>query len=447
MGQTNHPFRNQLMAVSQTEDQGQLMKRRSEKPDVSTIKGQLNTFRFAAIVPVVLFLAMGQTAEGANWKDFFFKERISRETTRRQQEIDQMALAVLMIKDGYYDRAEAVLNTIDVDEQDTSLDLVKYFTLRGLVDLWQSQYENAEQYLLKAIGQGQEDQTIYLYLAQAYFGQQKYAQTLQALGQAEKNGTMDDPSIFTMKAQCHWFLDQKEQALIVLDKAIQLFPENRDFVRQRLYYLIDLDLFCEALDSGLDYLSLKGNEDDFIALGEALRQTRQLDNAKLVLEAARLKYPENEQVMVALGHVYLDSGQFLVAAHLFETASHYNEKYIEEAAEVYRRAGNYYRALLLNMRVSDQKIKTRQRLGILLDLERFEEAISLEPRLSRLGLLDDDNIKYAMAYTYYQTGQSSRVKNYLKHIQRSDLFQAAAELLKIMNMKEQQLDEHRPLEQ
>ena len=86
----------------------------------------------------------------------------------------------------------------------------------------------------------------------------------------------------------------------------------------------------------------------------------------------------------------------------------------------------------LNERVFDQKAKIRQRLGLLIELERFEEAAALGPRLSRLGLLEEDAVVYGLAYALYQVGHYESAEIQLKKIRDPELFGKASELRRAM---------------
>jgi tetratricopeptide (TPR) repeat protein len=172
----------------------------------------------------------------------------------------------------------------------------------------------------------------------------------------------------------------------------------------------------------------------YLTLGETLRRSRQFSEATLILEMARLKFPRIEKIIISLAHTYMDNDKPLIAAKLFEEASMINPKYISESAELYRLAGHYYRALYLNSQVTDQTVKTKQRLGILLELNRFEEAASLEKRLSRLNLLDDDRVRYAMAYVAFNIGNFEKAREYLSKINDPALFRSATELMKAMEV-------------
>ena len=67
---------------------------------------------------------------------------------------------------------------------------------------------------------------------------------------------------------------------------------------------------------------------------------------------------------------------------LLERVARTEPKYVVEAAELFRRSGRLERALFLNKRIADQKAKIKQRLQILLELERFEMIVAMEARHS-----------------------------------------------------------------
>jgi hypothetical protein len=117
-----------------------------------------------------------------------------------------------------------------------------------------------------------------------------------------------------------------------------------------------------------------------------------------------------------------------------EEAAAYNPMLYHEAAELYRRAGNSRRALFLNTLVTDQAIKTQQRFTLLLDLERYEEARALEDRLERLGRLEEDNMRYAMAYVHYKTQHFEVAVDYLNTISGTDYFRQATQLRRAIEL-------------
>jgi hypothetical protein len=54
----------------------------------------------------------------------------------------------------------------------------------------------------------------------------------------------------------------------------------------------------------------------------------------------------------------------------------------------------------------------------------------MTPRLSRLGLLDDQSIVYALAYAFYKTGDFEETERWLKRLTKPELFRRAIQLRK-----------------
>lgn len=117
---------------------------------------------------------------------------------------------------------------------------------------------------------------------------------------------------------------------------------------------------------------------------------------------------------------------------MFEIGARRDPALASDAAELYRRAGDVGRALMLNAEEPDQPKKLRQRMGLLVELDRFEEAAALEPRLKRQGLLQDEEVAYALAYALYRTGRPDRAEAHLKVVQRPELFESATALREAM---------------
>lgn len=221
----------------------------------------------------------------------------------------------------------------------------------------------------------------------------------------------------------------------MLGGGAELFPERLDFDRQRIALLVELGLglYREAVGLGQALLSRdEAGADDSLMLGEALRRNRQYDEAKRFLEDARLRYPDDTRIVVQLAHAYVDSGLPLAGAELFQRAAALEPDFVVEAAELYRRAGAFERALYMNAQIDDQAKKSRQRVAILLDRQDFETVAAMEDRLRRLGLLEDQAVRYALAYARFQTGDHAGSERLLKGIRDPELFKSATQLRKVM---------------
>lgn len=346
------------------------------------------------------------------------------------EDLDRLGLAALMIRDGHYGRAEAVL--AEVDESNEDLDKARFYTLRGLVGLNQGRLDAAKQDFRAAVQAGQEDRILFVYLAQAHFRLQEYREALAAIAEAGAAAERI-PAIYSMRAQAHWNLGEKIQAWRVLDAATTQFPDQHEFLRRKVFLLIELGLYQAAADLGRRYLEVaEPDAQDYLAIGSALRRGKQLDAALRFLESAHLRFPEDRKVLVELAHAYLDRGDRTAAADLMEQAAIMDPDLLVEAAELHRKSGGLYRALYLNAQVPEPAEKLRQRLAILLQLERFEMVAGMEDSLMRAGLLGDQNIRYALAYAFFKSGEFDLAEKHLAPLTDGDLFRKAVQLRQVM---------------
>jgi len=343
---------------------------------------------------------------------------------------DLMPLAAMLIKDGNPGRAVKTLQSIDLTQED--LDLARYYTLLGMAQMGLNDLASAKDSIGQAIANGQSDPVIYVYLAQAHYGLKEYPETLAAIDHAQAV-YKTYPALIEMKTHAHWLLKQYDQAWDALTLGESLFPDNDKFLQRRVFYAMDLGLYRNAAELGRRYLAKSAAKpEDFVTIGNALRLSRQFDEATNILEAARLNYPEHVTLAKVLAHTYLDQGMTNAAAAILEQASRYNAEFISEAAELYKRAGRLYRALELNAQVPDQTIKLKQRLAILLGLKRYEMVINMEATLYRAHLLGDQNIRYALAYAAYSIGEFEQAKKHLRFVKEPGLFKQAMELQRLM---------------
>jgi tetratricopeptide (TPR) repeat protein len=237
-----------------------------------------------------------------------------------------------------------------------------------------------------------------------------------------------------MEAQCHWRLGDRFAAWRALSRGLKRHPADRELNRQRVLLMVDLGLFQRATEAGLRFLTRFGSDpESYVAIAEALRRGKQHHRAILILEQARLRFPATDEILKQLARSYLDDGKPLAAAELVARAAHRKPAYRLEAAELYRRAGQLVVAMALNAQATQQKAKVRQRLGLLVELERFEEAAAMAPRLSRLGLLADEEIAYALAYALFKTQRFDLAERQLKRITRPKIFARAVALRKAMD--------------
>lgn len=362
--------------------------------------------------------------------------KASEEGEQSEDPVDYVALAARLIKDGHYDRAEATLQQVDPNRE--GLDVARYHTLRGMVFMQKQAYSAARDAFTDALRQGEPDGTLFLSLAQACFSLKDYEAALHALKKAGQ-AARSEPAAFLMEAESHWKLEQPEQAIAALERGSKRFPEESRLGRRKIFYFIDLGLYQAATELGQAYLARKGvSPDDYVAIGQALRGAKQYGKAQVVLEAARLEFPENVEIALQLAHSYLEDEQPLAAATVMEDAARLEPEHTVEAAELYSQAGRHELALMLNARVLDRKAKARQRLSLLLEMERYDMIAAMDHRLSRLGLLAKDEVRYALAYAHFKLRDFDAAERHLKQITDAQLFVNANQLRQAIERCEEQ---------
>lgn len=344
-------------------------------------------------------------------------------------------VAAILVRDGHFDRAAKVLAEIVPTAK--GLDKKRFYTLAGMVALRRDHPALAARHLERALAAGQKKKSALLMLAQAHFRARKWRAALLALARAGRS--LDHlPAVFALKARAQLALGDKGAAWKTLRLALQRHPKDLDLARRQVLLLLDLGLFQAALRSSRRFISrpeLKAT--GVVAMAEALRRAGQHKEAIVALELARLRFGESAKLLQLLGRSYFDAGMVLAAADLMQRAALLRPKLAADAAELYRRASRPMTALHLNAQVPDQRIKLRQRIAILVDLGRYERIAALVPRLSRLGLLEDQALCYALAYAFFRTGRYAASERWLKQISRPSLYRKAMRLRRHMASCEQ----------
>lgn len=349
---------------------------------------------------------------------------------KKQDDIDHVAVAALLLRDGHIARANDELNQVNLEDE--KLDKIRFYTLRGLVASKMGDYARSNEYFNQSITEGQQDKVVYLYIAQNSYKLKDFEGTLKALEHAG-NLIDDKPSMFGLKAECFWQLKRADDALATLRDANERFPAEYQFYRQRFGYLVQLELYQSALEDANVYLAnAKPDEKTSLAFIAALREGGAVDKATILAEQVNLRFPASAEVTVLLAHLYIDQNMILAAAELFDQASIEDGVYTKEAAEMMRRNKKFVRSLFKNAQLLDQEEKLKQRIAIYLEYAQYERIVASRSALERSGLIEDENIRYALAYSYYMSSDFERCEEQLKMLTRPDLFQKATELRKNM---------------
>jgi len=384
-----------------------------------------------------------------------------------ENSVDHLALATLMIYDAKYDKAQAELKL--VDKESPNYDSAKYHTVSGVLNSKLKKHNEAIESFKKAIESTKVKEfkapkkvntekylfsiasketkvlepefdaekvrrdkvsQLYMYLTQEYYKIKDYANTIKALESAGERGR-NRASLYTLRAECYWKLKDYDNAISTLNRGIATFSDDSTLLKQKFYYFADLKLYQAAIDASKVYmLKVGATAKEYIALSQMLIGAKEIDSSIKLLEEAKLRFPKEAKIGILLGHMYLKKDMKHATAHLFEESSYYDKKYIKDAVEMHRRSGNPLHALYLNAQNLDKVEKLKQKIAIYIDSKEFRKVIGLQKALKRYQMLDDDNLRYALAYSFYMSGDYESAEKHLKRITDSELFSKATVIRK-----------------
>ena len=387
---------------------------------------------------------------------------------KSQEGVDHLALASLMIYDARFDKAAEELAL--VDKKAPTFDAASYFSVLAVLYSKQNETKKAidaykkaieatkgkkfvapkivtkEKYLFSIASKSQEKAKVpkfdeekkreeklselYMYLTQEYYKLKDYKNTVKALESAGEKGK-SRAGLFTLRAECYYKEKEYSEAIQALNEGIKRFPQDSKLLKQKFYYFADLKLYQAAIESAKVYMNKVGaSSKEYITLAQMLISANEIESAIKLLEESKLRFPSDAKIGILLGHMYLKKDMKHTTAHLFEESSYYDKNYLKDAVEMNRRAGANLHALYLNAQNIDKVEKLKQKIAIYLNAEEYRKIIGLSKALKRYKMLDDDNLRYALAYSYYMAGDYTSAEEQLKFISDSELFSKATVIRK-----------------
>lgn len=345
------------------------------------------------------------------------------------EDSDPLKLAALLIKNKNYSRAQGVLSQIK-DPHEVIPE--KYWSLKGVLELRQKRFNKAEVSFKAALkeggGDGKESQEVFLGLAEAYLGQKKYREGIKLLIKKEKV-TKVNPRHFQLLSSLYFGKGEGENAWSVLHQGITKFPKFLPLMKQKWFYLVENNLLEVSFTVGKNLVdSYQLSALDVARMGQMYRQKNDYDKAIYFGEMARLKDSKDEEIVKDLARSYLKKENISAAAQLFTTLSKHQPKFLVEASELWRKAGYPVYAERLVLEIRDPVKKMKQGITLALFNEDFNKMALLGKRAQRTSLKQNQDIQYALAYANFMLGNYSSVNEYLKYIQREDLFKKVVAL-------------------
>lgn len=317
-------------------------------------------------------------------------------------EVDRLAVAARLLADGLPDRAADVLREVEPRPKE----LGRYHTLRGLVAFENGQHAVAAEQLALAT-EHEVPPIAWVTLAAARVELERWEPALVALESVNE----PLPAVPLLQGRALSGLGRHGEALQALLDGRAAHPTDVQLVSETVRQLTALGLYAEVLHTApSDLAAVDAPMLAWERVLQGLIEGRAWYETVAFGEELLLVHPDSLRARLGLASACLELEQNDCAGHWLAEAAALDPTYAVQASEVFRRTGELDRALYLNSLVVDPAAKARQRLGLLVEQEAYAEATALDPRLVRLGLLEEDAVTYALAYAHVQVGNRERAE-------------------------------------
>jgi Flp pilus assembly protein TadD len=343
----------------------------------------------------------------------------------QEPEVDHVALAQILVRDGHYDRAERTLKKVTTVEQSEHAALLA--SLWGMVELHKKNYSKALQQFAASRKKGLKNPEIHLYQAEAYLqlGQlQEASANLQKISDSMKAQL----PYFLIKAEILWKQQQKVAAWRLLQAAEDRGLPRSVLQKKRFAYLLNEQLYLAAQDIATQVVTDTQRLQDGLAMASQFRVAGQHSMALHLLQTLLMWQPDHEMVALEIAQNYLALGENFSAALVLEQAAKHNNSLSFEASEMLRQVGKAYRARFLNMTTIDPGKRLKQQLALYLEDDDYLSLKYMIPQLQKNKLLENQEIRYAVAYSLFRTGDFEKSESLLNSIDQDGLFEKSIEL-------------------
>lgn len=352
---------------------------------------------------------------------------------------EQLNSLSVLIRDSFFEKAEELIKNLNEDQLDAELK-IKFNFLKGMLSFQAQDYEKALDFYLKSekqinyifsvnkeIKKNRElliqKEELRSFIAQSNFALKRYSTAIKSL-RSKVDPTEKDILILSSS---YWESGKRNKASEILNQGLKSYPLSSRLIKQNAIYLADQKLLYYLYSESIKNLENK-NKEYLLFVSSLLLRHNERKLSKKILEAYLLKNPNDDEVMSELAYIYYSENKYLIAQDLYLRATNLNSKHALKATEILIKTNSLSRAKYYNSFVKDQKKKVKQKFTIELKLNNYSEASHLEPELNRQGLLSDDSIIYALAYSAIKIGRLDKIDDYIKKIKDPDIFRKALKL-------------------
>ncbi len=316
-------------------------------------------------------------------------------------EYEGVALVEALLRDGKTLEAENVLRNEVVSEFKTQILWAKIFNLK--------KDPRAALKSIQSISSVNDEVQIETLLA--YYQLEKYDSCAAVRFKDQLKVSFP---LIKLQVDCFIRTNQYEKAYQVLKQRTDI-----DSVDRKFDLLVSLGLFQQALDSAIQRSYDPSQVEIFLKWAESLPKNEKA----LFLEILRLRFPNQPRVQGAWAQSEYSAGRMISAASGFKIASFLDSSFFHIAAEVFRANRQFCQAQYLGSQIEEPKPHLKFKLSLAIDRGRFSEITGLSGPFLRSDLNEDQDLHYAMAFSFLKQGSLKKASYHRKFISREDLIQ------------------------
>ncbi len=323
-----------------------------------------------------------------------------------------------LIEQGRLGAAASLTERSELDEVDRS-------QLLGYISLLRKDYAQAVAELRAVVRKEPHRRAAWLHLAVAHHHLQEPEETLEALEKAESAGVRS-AQYFALKARALRLTRTTTSAYEAIVEGRSRFEDEPSLLREEISLLVQIGATETARTQFQRLLVGGGNPlEERLWFARALTESGELEDAAAILESARLEAElesaedrpvDAEAISAQLAWTYAQLGNAEASARLLDPQRLGSTRYAFESADQYRLAGTYEAALRTNRYVSDPGRRINQRLLVLVEAGRYEQATAFGLTLPDPALLDDTG-RFALAFALAATDRRERARKLLAAIE------------------------------
>ena len=340
-----------------------------------------------------------------------------------------LAKAARLVSSAKIEQASRLLHHLKEEYPDYSPG--KRLVIEGLLFMKKEDFKLAYSKFNQSLHTDHKDPLIQVYLARSAEQQKHHEVALMHLKRAESLFAQM-PTLFIMKASNESAISKDDLAFITLQRGLKIHPEDSPLFRAYLKFCSKNGLL-QRIRTRL--LSAKHPVSFYQAGIRVFITNNEIREGLILSEGSILMHPYNPDLLKLHAHLLRKNRRVHNAAQIMERAAHLEPKNYHAAAALWLEAGSIEKSRYLNHLIKDRKTQVRMRLALFLQEGRFTEAYSLKEGLNRMGLYQDDEIRYGLAFAAFQMGRPGLVKKHLQGITNDRVFKQATRLLQMLNSR------------